>query len=243
MNSKRMIVLEQVVKRYGDLVALNQVDLTIGAEILALLGANGAGKSTMLKLILGIVEADEGRVLVGGHNARYKPVEVRRLIGYLPENLVLYERLTGREFLQFVAGIKGLGKESHSQIDEALEHFFLIGKRDLLIRQYSFGMKKRIGLIAAMLGDPQILILDEPLNGLDVETIVRLRERLTKFHQAGRTLIFSSHIMDFVERMATKVVILRKGSIAAIGTTTELRQQAAKAEGHFEDVFFHFAHE
>lgn len=236
-----MIELKGVVKRYDELIALNGVSLTIGSEIFGLLGANGAGKSTLLKLILGIIKPDEGSVKVNGIEVRIKPVEVRKTIGYLPENLVLYERLTGREFLQFVAGAKGLPGTAISDIDAELDQFGLSAKRDTLIRNYSFGMKKRIGLIAALLGDPTILILDEPLNGLDVETIALTRARIQELKARGKTVIFSSHIMDFVERVATRTVILRAGEVAVEGTVDELRARAGISDGHFEDVFFHFA--
>ncbi|MEW6730169.1 MAG: ABC transporter ATP-binding protein [Acidobacteriota bacterium] len=236
-----MIEFQGITKCYGEVVALDDISLNIGAEIFALLGANGAGKSTLLKLILGIIEPDTGRVLVCGHEVKHQPVHVRKLIGYLPENLLLYERLTGYEFLRFVAGVKGLDRQARAQIDIELESFGLHAKRDLLIRQYSFGMKKRIGLIAALLGEPQILILDEPLNGLDVETIALTRARIKELHSNGKTIIFSSHIMDFVERIATRAAILRRGRVAAEGTTDSLRERANIAEGHFEEVFFHFA--
>lgn len=236
-----MIKLDSVVKCYGDLIALNKVSLSIGKEIFALLGANGAGKSTMLKLILGMIEPDEGTVLVAEKEVKYNYVQTRQIIGYLPENLVLYERLTGREFLQFVAGIKGLGREANLEIDQALIDFDLKAKQNLLIRQYSFGMKKRVGLIAAMLGNPEILILDEPLNGLDVETIATLRSKIERLNKEGKTIIFSSHIMDFVERMATRVMILSKGQISVDGTINDLRKKANLPNNHFEDIFFHFA--
>jgi ABC-2 type transport system ATP-binding protein len=235
-----MIEIEGVVKRYGEVVALDNVSLSIGAELLALIGANGAGKSTLLKLILGMIEPDSGRVVVCGHDVKTKPVRVRQLIGYLPENLVLYERLTGREFLRFVAGIKGLDHNAQVRIDSELEQFSLETKKNRLIREYSFGMKKRIGLIAALLGEPQILILDEPLNGLDVESITLMRERIKRLHADGKVIIFSSHIMDFVERVSSRIVILRRGQIVADGTAEALRAEANAQEDHFEDVFFYF---
>jgi ABC-2 type transport system ATP-binding protein len=238
-----MIEIEGVVKNYGQLVALDKVSLSIGAEILALVGANGAGKSTLLKLILGIIEPDAGRVMVCGHEVKKQPVTVRKLIGYLPENLLLYERLTGREFLQFVAGIKGLDHTAQAQIDTELEQFKLETKRNRLIREYSFGMKKRIGLIAALLGDPQVLILDEPLNGLDVESISLMRSRIQELHTRGKTIIFSSHIMDFVERVSTRVVMINRGRIVADGTAESLRAAAHAQVDHFEDVFFYFTKE
>ncbi|MBI4852444.1 MAG: ABC transporter ATP-binding protein [Acidobacteria bacterium] len=236
-----MIKLDSVTKCYGELKALNEVSLSIGSEIFALLGANGAGKSTMLKLILGMIEPDSGIVLVKDKEVKFNYVQTRQAIGYLPENLVLYERLTGREFLQFVAGIKGLGREANQEIDQALTEFDLKAKQNLLIRQYSFGMKKRIGLIAAMLGKPEILILDEPLNGLDVETIATLRSKIEKLYKEGKTIIFSSHIMDFVERMATRVMILSKGQISVDGTISDLRKKANLPNNHFEEIFFYFA--
>jgi ABC-2 type transport system ATP-binding protein len=239
-----MIEFQGVVKHYNTLTALNNVTFTIGAEVFGLLGANGAGKSTLLKLILGLLEPDAGRVLVNGKEVKTYSVGVRRLIGYLPENLLLYERLTGREFLAFVAGLKGLDRQKTAQqIATELETFTLAAKADLLIRQYSFGMKKRLGLIAALLGDPQILILDEPLNGLDVETIRQVRQRLQQLIVAQKTIIFSSHIMDFVERVADRAAVLRQGQLIALGTIAQLRQQANLPNGHFEDVFFQLTQE
>jgi len=235
-----MIEIEGVVKRYGEVVALDKVSLSIGAELLALIGANGAGKSTLLKLILGVIEPDAGRIIVCGHDVKSKPVRVRQLIGYLPENLVLYERLTGHEFLQFVAGIKGLDHKAQARIDAEMEQFSLQAKKNRLIREYSFGMKKRIGLIAALLGEPQILILDEPLNGLDVESITLMRSRIQQLQAEGKVIIFSSHIMDFVKRVSTRIVILRRGQIVADGTAEALRAEANAQEDHFEDVFFYF---
>jgi ABC-2 type transport system ATP-binding protein len=190
---------------------------------------------------LGIIVPDAGRVLVAGREVKQASVQTRKIIGYLPENLLLYERLTGREFLQFIAGIKELGRGAQAIIDHQMAEFGLQAKRDILIRQYSFGMKKRVGLIAALLGDPQIIILDEPLNGLDVESIALMRARIEQMASEGKTIIFSSHIMDFVERVAKRAVILRAGAISAQGSIAELRAQANKPTGHFEEVFFHFA--
>src|SRR5262249_185757 len=135
---------------------------------------------------------------------------------------------------------KGLDHKAQARIDSELEQFSLETKKNRLIREYSFGMKKRIGLIAALLGEPQILILDEPLNGLHVDSITLMRERIKQLHAEGKLIIFSSHIMDFVERVSSRIVILKRGQIVADGTAESLRAEANAQEDHFEDVFFYF---
>lgn len=229
-----------VSKRYHQTVAaLDDVSLTVDGEIFGLLGANGAGKSTLLKSILGIVEPDQGQILVGGHKAGRLGQEAKKLIGYLPENLRLYERLTGWEFLEFIAGIKGVNDLSGVEGD--LERFGLMDRRHVLTGEYSLGMRKKLGLAAAMMGDPPLLLLDEPLNGLDTESMRLLRLRIDELRQRGSTIVISSHVMSFVERICARMVILRNGCIAVEGTAGALRREAAMPDQPFEDVFLHFA--
>jgi len=231
--------IEGLSKRYGDTLAVNNVSLAVDAEIFGLLGANGAGKSTLIKAVLGLVRPDTGVVAVAGINPAREPVEAKRQIGYLPEELILYERLTGREFLEFVAGIKGI--DDPSQINSDLAYFSLTDKADDLIREYSLGMRKKIGIIAAWLGNPPLLLLDEPLNGLDAESMRLVRLRLEQLRASGSTIVLSSHVMSFVERVCERCVILRKGSIVAEGSPTKIRIAAGMADEPFEDVFLSLA--
>ena len=233
------LAIEGLTKRFGSAVAVNGVSFTADREICGLLGANGAGKSTLLKAVLGLVRPDAGAVTVAGTNPRRDPVEAKRKIGYLPEELVLYDLLTGREFLEFVAGIKGI--DASAQIDADLDYFDLTGKADFLIREYSFGMRKKIGIVAAWLGNPPLLLLDEPLNGLDAESMRLVRLRLERLRAEGSTVVLSSHLMSFVERVCERCLILREGAVVAEGTPAEIRAAAGMPDDPFEDVFLSLA--
>lgn len=235
-----IVTITGVTKRYGDLIAVDDVSLDVGGEILGLLGANGAGKSTLLKMLVGLLKPDSGKLFVDGHDVRLDGVEARRLIGYLPEDLELYERLTGREFLRFVTGIKG-EPPVDALLDAAFDEFGILEKSDHLIKEYSLGMRKKTGLIAAMAGRPRLLVLDEPLNALDAQTMRLVERKLEAFRDAGGAVILSSHVMGFVERVCTRVVVLRSGHIVANDTPARLRAETGLAAEPFDDVFFRFA--
>jgi ABC-type multidrug transport system ATPase subunit len=193
----------------------------------------------LLKSILGIVEPDNGEILVGGHKAGRLAADAKKLIGYLPENLRLYERLTGWEFLEFIAGIKGVSDMSGVEAD--LERLGLADRRHVLAGEYSLGMRKKLGIAAAMMGDPPLLLLDEPLNGLDTESMRLLRLRIEELRGRGSTIVISSHVMSFVERICGRMAIWRNGRIAVEGTADDLRREAAMPDQAVEDVFLHFA--
>ena len=231
--------IKNVTKRYDDLVAVNNVSFTIDREVVGLLGANGAGKSTLLKAVLGLIKVDEGDVHVCGQHTGRPPTEARRLIGYLPEDLRLYERLTGWEFLSFIAGIKGLN-HTH-EWEEGLDYFGLHDKRHLLIEEYSLGMKKKIGLIAALMGAPPVMLLDEPVNGLDAESMRLLRLRIEELARRGSTFVICSHIMGFVERVCQRIAVLKQGRVVIEGAPSNLREAAGMTNAPFEDVFLRFA--
>ena len=233
------LVVDNAVKRYHETVALRGVSLTVDGEIFGLLGANGAGKSTLLKAILGLVPLDEGNIFVRGHHAGRQAVEARRVIGYLPEDLQMYERLSGWEFLSFVAGLKGIADSRGWEQD--LGYFGLSNQRHGLIGEYSLGMRKKIGLIAALMGSPKLVLLDEPLNGLDAESMRLLRLRIEEIARQGTTFVISSHVMGFVERICGRVCILRQGSIVAEGPPAALRERAQMPSDPFDEVFLHFA--
>ncbi len=239
--SENLVEVRAVTKRYGATVAVNDVSLAIRAgEIYALAGANGAGKSTLIRSIVGITVPDAGAVLVCGEDTRRSGRRAKRHVGYLPEELTLYERLTGNEYLHLVAGLK---EADAQEVPEALDFFELKGVAEKWVGSYSLGMRKKLGLAAALLGAPRVLVLDEPLNGLDVEMMRKLRARLTAERQAGRALLVSSHVMDFVERTADRVGIMSGGQFVAEGSPQELRKQSGLNESPFEDVFFRLAKE
>jgi ABC-type multidrug transport system ATPase subunit len=228
-----------VTKRYGDIVAVADVSLSISrGEVFSLVGRNGAGKSTLIRMMTGITEADAGSVKVCGLNIAHRAVETKRHLGYLPEELILYGRLTGREYLRLVAGLK---EADPTRIDEELEFFEIAHAADKLVGGYSLGMRKKLGLAASWTGSPDVLVLDEPLNGLDVEMMRKLRLRIEAERSAGRTFLISSHVMSFVERVSDRVAIMRAGRIEACASPAELRSSAGLDAAQFEDVFFHLA--
>jgi ABC-2 type transport system ATP-binding protein len=234
-----LVEVESAVKRYGPVVAVDGVSLSIRAgEIYSLVGANGAGKSTLIRMIMGLTTPDAGSILVCGKDHVHQATEAKRHLGYLPEELTLYNRLTGREYLELVAGLKDADA---AQIPEALRFFELEQAADKLAGGYSLGMRKKLGLAAAMLGEPDIFVLDEPLNGLDVEMMRKLRLRLEDERAQGRAILVSSHVMSFVERVSDRVGVMRAGKLVAEGSPAELREITAMPDSPFEDVFFQLA--
>lgn len=239
MNLDGLIVVEDAVKSYGEVRAVAGVSLSVAAgESYSLVGANGAGKSTLMRIIVGLSEPDEGRVIVCGEDVRRRPIAAKRQLGYLPEELYFYQRLTGREYLRLVAGLKGVDEV---KAERELEFFELGAVADKWVGGYSLGMRKKLGLAAAFAGTPRVLVMDEPLNGLDVEMMRKLRERIERERDAGRAFLISSHVMSFVERVADRVGVIRGGRLVAEGTPGELRERASLAEAPFEDVFFRLA--
>ena len=233
-----LLRVEGVIKRFGPLTAVDNVSLGVSAgEVFSLAGANGAGKSTLIRMITGISEPDSGSVFIKDEDLAHRLPSTKRHLGYLPEELVLYERLTGREYLELVAGLK---EADPTEISNELAYFELAAVQNKLVGEYSLGMRKKLGLAAAMIGRAELLVLDEPLNGLDVEMMRRLRERIESERSAGRAFVISSHVMSFVERVSDRVGIMRSGKIVAEGAPADLRTLSKLSTAPFEDVFFYF---
>ncbi|HSQ19728.1 MAG TPA: ABC transporter ATP-binding protein, partial [Blastocatellia bacterium] len=192
----------------------------------------------LLRILVGITEADAGRLLICGEDLSNRAQSTRKHLGYLPEELILYERLTGKEYLELVAGLKDV---STTSIPEELSFFELLSVQNKLVGEYSLGMRKKLGLAAAMLGSPDVLVLDEPLNGLDVEMMRKLRHRIENERNKGRAVLVASHVMSFVERISGRVGIMRSGRLVAEDPPATLRAIAGIPDAPFEDVFFHFA--
>ena len=230
------VEVEAVSKRFGEVVAVDGVSLKVRAgEVYSLIGANGAGKSTLFRMIVGLSEPDAGVVSVCGADVKKKGIEAKRHLGYLPEELYFYQRLTGLEYLRLVAGLKG---RDAGEVPGEIEFFELKAAESKWVGGYSLGMRKKLGLAAAFLGGPQVLVLDEPLNGLDVEMMRKLRLRIERERDAGRSVLVSSHVMSFVERVSDRVGVMRAGRLVAEGTPAELRGRAAQPDVPFEDVYF-----
>lgn len=234
-----VLSIDSVRKTYGQVNALADVTLRVDGGIVGLIGANGAGKSTLFRAILDLVMLDAGSIEVAGFDTRREPMEARSRIGYLPEELHLYERLSGKELLRLVAALKGRGTEDEQ--DELLDYFGLAERAHVLIGEYSLGMRKKIGIACALLGSPPLILLDEPLNGLDTESMRRLRLKIEEIERGGTTFVISSHVMSFVERICERTVILRQGQVVADATPSEVRRQVGMEGEPFEDVFLHLA--
>ncbi len=221
-----MIRVEHLTKYYGSHLAVDDVSFTIEqGHIYGFLGPNGAGKSTTMNIITGCLSATEGTVTVGGHDIFDQPLEAKRCIGYLPEHPPLYLNETPVDYLRFVGEAKGLrGAQLYAQMEDVMEKTGITQVRNRRIAQLSKGYRQRVGIAQALLGDPAVIILDEPTVGLDPIQIVEIRDLI---RELGRhhTVIFSSHILSEVEAICDRIVMIAKGRLAACGTAEELRQQ------------------
>ncbi|RLI44319.1 ABC transporter ATP-binding protein [Candidatus Bathyarchaeota archaeon] len=239
LNHKFAVELRGVVKRYSDLVAVDYIDLEVEyGEIFGLLGPNGSGKSTLLKIMLGLVKPDSGSVNVLGINAKENPIEIKKQVGYVPEAPRLYEFLTGIEYLDFVSDIYGLSPtDKKTRIDEYLTALELEGREGDMISSYSQGMKQKITLISAFIHKPRLLLLDEPLSGLDPRSARIVKDLLRKLASQGVTTIMSTHILEIAQAMCDRIAIIYEGRVLALGNMKELRQKARLPESGLEDIF------
>ena len=231
--------LRGVTKRYAELVAVDNVTLTIGSgEIFGLLGPNGSGKSTTLKMLLGLVQPDAGSVIVLGNPVGQDPVALKRSVGYVPESPRLYEFLTGIEYLDFIGDVYGMQPEDKkNRINEYLKALQLEGREGDMINSYSEGMKQKIALIGAFLHRPKLLIMDEPLNGLDPRSARIVKDFLQELKHQGVTAILSTHILEIAQAMCDRIGIMYHGKLEALGNMDELRQMSRLPNSGLEDIF------
>lgn len=217
-----MVVLSNVNKYYDDFKALDNISFEVKkGDIVGLLGPNGAGKTTSMRIITGFFTADSGLVEINGVNPVKEPLKARSMIGYLPENPLLYEELTIFEFLLFVANMKAL-KNAKSLVEAVLEKTALTERKNQLISALSRGYKQRVGFAAALLGDPSVLILDEPTSGLDPNQVLEMR-KLIKNMAGEKTIIFSTHILPEVEELCENVILIDKGKVKALDSVKNLK--------------------
>jgi len=239
MYSQFAVELKDVTKRYNEIVAVNKLNLTISTgEIFGLLGPNGSGKSTTLKMLLGLVQPTAGSVTVLGLDVQKQPVEVKRLVGYVPESPNIYEFLTGIEYLDFIADIYSVPTaEKKQRITEYLKALQLDGREGDMINSYSDGMKKKISLISAFIHKPKLLILDEPLNALDPRSARIVKDFLQELKTQGVTTIMSTHVLEIAEAICDRIGIMYQGQLLALGNMEELRKTASLPGSGLEDVF------
>jgi ABC-2 type transport system ATP-binding protein len=236
----RAVQFDQLTKSFADLVAVDHVDLAIGeGEFFGFLGPNGAGKSTTIKMATGLLKPTFGRILVFGQDPYERPLEVKSLIGVVPEEVPLYERLTGQEALELAGRLHLLGaRTARSRADDLIEWLDLQDAATSLIVDYSTGMKKKVALGCALIHKPRLLFLDEPFSGIDPVAVKGVKDVLSRMVREGVTVFFSSHVMELAEKLCTRVAILHKGRIRAAGTLPEVRRIAGLGEqASLEDVF------
>lgn len=231
--------LEGLVKRYGGFTAVGGIDLAVGrGRIFGFLGPNGAGKTTTIRMVAGILEPSEGRIQVAGHDLATSPLEGKSRIGYIPDRPYLYEKLSGGEFLRFVAGLWGKhGPEVEARADRLLELFQLAPWKEELIESYSHGMRQKILISSALIHQPELIVVDEPMVGLDPRSARLLKDLLREFTAGGGAVLLSTHTLEVAEALCDEIAIVQDGRIVAQGTMGELRAQADAGEAHLEEIF------
>jgi len=213
-------------RRYKDFVAVDKLNLAVHAgEIYGFLGSNGAGKTTTMKMLVGLLRPDAGQAWIDGHDVWAEPLLAKATFGYVADHTMLYERLTGREFLDFLAQIRGMPeREASGRIEQLLDVLDLRDRADTACGTYSFGMKRKLAIAGALIHTPQVLILDEPLNGLDPLSARRLKDLFAELATAGTAIFLSTHDLATAESMCHLVGIIHKGRLLVEGGSSELRQ-------------------
>lgn len=235
-----MIKVERLTKRYGDTLAVSELDLEVKpGEILGFLGPNGAGKSTTVKVLTGLIRPDSGRASICGFDVVTQPLEVKKRLGYIPETPALYDSLSAKEYLELISCLYHLEpKAAAVRCRELLDLFGLGPNANQRLTEFSKGMRQKVVIAAGLIHRPDALILDEPLDGLDANTAMVVKELLKQLAAQGKTIMFSSHILDVVERMCTRIVIIDHGRFVTSGTSAEIcaREGAATLEDAFSKL-------
>jgi ABC-2 type transport system ATP-binding protein len=236
---KLAVNLAGVSKNFETIQAVKKLDLQIEVgTVFGFLGPNGSGKSTTMKMIMGLLKADSGNVNVFGINVLNNPWEVKKIVGYVPEIPRLYEFLTGLEYLDFIADVYGLKVTTKKKlIDEYLSAFELENRENEMISGYSHGMKQKIAIIAALLHKPRLLILDEPLSGLDPKSARIVKDLIHKLADEGVTTILSTHVLEIADAVCNKVAIMYHGRKLAEGKPAELRKESKMPDSTLEEIF------
>src|SRR2546425_4631296 len=234
-----MIRMEGLTKTYGKLVAVDHVDLEVPkGELFGFLGPNGAGKTTTLRMIAGIIRQTEGRIWLGGDDVIANPIAAKARLGFIPDRPFVYDKLTGGEFLRFVAGLYGQdGEAVEHRIDELFEVFELTEWTDELVESYSHGMRPKLIISSALIHRPEVIVVDEPMVGLDPRAARLLKTIFRQFVGKGGTVLMSTHTLEVAEAMCDRIAIIQHGRIVADGTVAELRHQHQAGDASLEELF------
>jgi ABC-2 type transport system ATP-binding protein len=235
-----MLEIEQVTRRFSDFIAVDNLSLSVPTgSIFGFLGPNGAGKTTTMKMVCGIIRPTQGTIRVGGRDVLKEPLAVKAQIGYVPDRPHIYERLTAVEYMYFIAGLYSLAKEEGQvRTQELLTLFGLERVRDHLVESYSHGMKQRLVMASVLLHKPKLLIVDEPMVGLDPQGARLLKDILRQYTaEYGLTVLLSTHTLDVADEVCDQVAVINHGRLIAQGTPTELRRQTGTEGQRLEEVF------
>jgi len=234
-----MIRLESLTKLYGSFVAVDDITLHVPRGVLyGFLGPNGAGKTTTLRMIAGILRPSQGRVLLGGDDVHQSPLAAKLRLGFIPDRPFVYDKLTGAEFLRFVAGLYGQeGDVVERRIAELLEVFELTSWQDELVESYSHGMRQKLIISSALIHRPECIVVDEPMVGLDPKAARLLKNIFRQFVGKGGTVLMSTHTLEVAEAMCDQVAIIQHGRIVARGTVADLRRQHQAGDASLEELF------
>ena len=234
-----MIRLSSLSKRYGSFTAVDTIDLDVPrGELFGFLGPNGAGKTTTLRMIAGILRPTAGRIEIAGIDIVRDPRAAKATLGFIPDRPFIYEKLTGAEFLRFVAGLYDQsGKEVEHRARELLALFDLEEWRDELVESYSHGMRQKLIISSAFVHRPEVIVVDEPMVGLDPKAARILKDLFREYTHRGHTIMMSTHTLEVAESLCDRIGIIQSGRIRALGTMAELRQTAAGGASGLEDIF------
>ncbi len=241
-----MLEIRNYSKTYGEgKKAADNVSLTVeSGDIYGFIGHNGAGKSTTIRAVVGVLDFTEGEIFIDGHSVKDEPVECKRVTAYIPDNPDLYENLTGMQYLNFVADVFGIGAAEREEIIRKYADMFEItDSLGDMISSYSHGMKQKVAIISALIHDPKLMVLDEPFVGLDPKAAFILKEIMREMCRNGSAIFFSTHVLDVAEKLCNKVAIIRKGSIIATGTMEEITEGHSLEEVFLGDAFREADHE
>ncbi len=238
-GSGEMLQLRGVRKTYGSFVAVKGLDLNVHrGEIFGFLGPNGAGKTTTIRMVAGVLRPSQGQVLIGGDDLAKDAESAKSRVGYIPDRPFLYEKLSGGEFLRFVAGLWGReGEAVEERADRLLELFQLTAWKDELIETYSHGMRQKILISSALIHQPEMIVVDEPMVGLDPRSARLLKDLFRTFVENGGTVFLSTHTLEVAEVLCDRIAIINEGEIIALGSMDELRTQSEGRGVHLEEIF------
>lgn len=239
MQQQEILTITNLTKSYGSKEILKGIDLHVSrGEIIGYIGPNGTGKSTTIKIILGMITDYGGEVKLFGENIQKDAIEYKRKIGYVPEIADVYDNLTGYEYLTFIGQLYGLELEKAASKSKTLMELFGVGEAyHSRISSYSKGMRQKLLIISSLIHNPDVLFLDEPINGLDANSVMVFKEILAQLAAQGKTIFYSSHLMDVVEKISSRIILLNDGKVVADGTFAEL--QAENETGSLEGIFNH----